>query len=135
MADDDWRSFKLANDLLVMIDNIFQSMRYEAAWIATELFNVAFHAGPVGGNHTITFVGVLFDPVLPTERGHPKAWDENDSGNVHCENALVGGPSRWPGNWSLIGGRKLNAAKLLMSNGSCLYADALTTGRKIRRNF
>jgi len=48
---------------------------------------------------------------------------------------VVGGASRWPGKWSLIGGRKLNAAKLLMSNGSCLYADSLTTGRKIRRNF
>src|SRR5882757_7757594 len=135
MADDDWRSVKLANDLLVMIDNIFQSMRCEAAWIATELFNVAFHARPASGDDAIAFVRIMFDPVLPTERRHPKAWDENDSGDVHCENALVGGASRSPGNSSMIGGRKLNAAKLLMSNGSCLYADALTTGRKIRRNF
>jgi hypothetical protein len=35
----------------------------------------------------------------------------------------------------MIGGRKLNAAKLLMSSGSWLWADSLTTGRKIRRNF
>ena len=34
----------------------------------------------------ITFVRVMFDPVLPTERGHPKASDEDDRGDVHREN-------------------------------------------------
>src|SRR6266700_7091112 len=89
MADDDWRSFKLANNLLVMIDNVAKSQCSEAARIAAKLFNVAFHAGPVRGNDAITFVGVVFDPVFPTERGHPKAWDENDSGDVHCEKPLI----------------------------------------------
>ena len=27
----------------------------------------------------------MSDPVLPTERGHPKAVDENNRGDVHCE--------------------------------------------------
>src|SRR5205807_8792371 len=120
VADDDRRSFEFANDLLVMVDNFFQSKRCEAAWIAAKLFDVAFRAGPASGDDAIAFVRVVFDPVLPAERCHPEAGDEDDGGDVHCENAVVGGPSRWPGNWSLIGGRKLNAAKLLMSSGSCL---------------
>src|SRR5438132_12452877 len=115
IADDDWRSFELANALLVMIDNFFQSKRREAAWIAAQLFDVAFHVGPASGDDAIAFVRIMFNPVLPAERCHPEAVDENNRGDVHCENALVGGVSRWPGNWSLIGGRKLNAAKLLMS--------------------
>jgi hypothetical protein len=31
----------------------------------------------------------VFDPLFPTERRHPKAMDENDRSDVHCENALV----------------------------------------------
>ena len=119
IADDDWRSFKLANNLLVMIDNVLQSKRCEAAWIAAKLFDAAFHAGPVRGYHAITFLAIVFDPMLPTERGHPKAGDENNRGDVHCENPLTR-VSRSPGNSSMSGGRKLNAASLLMSRGSCL---------------
>ena len=79
--------FEFANDLLVMIDNFRQSKARKAARIATELFNIAFHAGPVRGNDAITFVRVVFDPVLPTERGHPQAVDENNRGDVHCAEA------------------------------------------------
>jgi hypothetical protein len=57
--------------------------------------------------------------VLPTEGGHPQAVDENNRGDVHCEKRGVRA-SGLPGNSSLIGGRKLNAARLLMSSGSCL---------------
>src|SRR5216110_2865824 len=103
-----------------MIDNVFQSKRCEAAWIAAKLFDAAFHARPASGDDAIAFVRVMFNPVLPAERCHPEAGDEDDGGDVHCANALVGRASRWSGNWSLIGGRKLNAAKLLMSSGSCL---------------
>src|SRR5438128_2537253 len=134
MSDDDRRSFEFANDLLVMIDNIFQSERGEAAWIAAKLFDAAFHARPASGDDAIAFVRVMFNPVLPAERCHPKAGNKNDRRDVHCEE-LAARASRWPGNWSISGGRKLNAAKLLMSSGSCLWADFLTTGRKIRRNF
>src|SRR5882724_5347681 len=102
-----------------MIDNVFQSKRSEAAWIAAKLFDVAFHAGPVRGDDTITLVSVMLDPELPTERTDPKAIDENYSGNVHCEKRGVRA-SGSPGNSSLIGGRKLNAARLLMSRGLCL---------------
>src|SRR5439155_805989 len=119
MSDDDRRSFELANDLLVMIDNVFESKRGEAAWIAAKLFDVAFHARPASGDDAITFVRVMFNPVLPAKRCHPEAGDENDGGDVHCEE-LAARASRSPGNWSLSGGRKLNAAKLLMSSGSCL---------------
>src|SRR6266550_9358382 len=108
MSDNDRCRFELANDLLVVIDNFGQSKAGEAAWIATQLLDIAFHAGPVRGNNAITFVGVVFDPVLPTERGHPQAWDENDRGDVHCERRRVRA-SGSPGNSSLIGGRKLNA--------------------------
>jgi hypothetical protein len=58
-------------------------------------------------------------PVLPAESGHPKTVDEDDRADVHCENARERA-SFSPGNRSMIGGRKLNAAKLLMSSGSCL---------------
>src|SRR5207245_11403795 len=77
---------------------------------------------------------VMFKPVLPAERCHPKAGNKNDGGDVHC-GELAARASRWPGNCSLSGGRQLNAARLLMSSGSCLWLDSLTTGRKIRRNF
>src|SRR5947207_11729250 len=112
MSDDDRRSFEFANDLLVIVDNIFQSKQGEAAWITAKLFNVAFHARPASGDDAITFVGVIFNPVLPTEGGHPKAGNKNDRGDVHCEKR-GGRASRSPGNSSMIGGRKLNAAKLL----------------------
>ena len=39
-----------------MIDNVGQSKDCEAAWIAAQLFDVAFHAGPVRGDDTITFI-------------------------------------------------------------------------------
>jgi hypothetical protein len=42
-------------------------------------------AWPAFGNDAITFVGIPFDPVLPTERGHPKAVDENNRGDIHSE--------------------------------------------------
>src|SRR5207244_13152000 len=119
-----------ANNLLVMIDNVAQSECGEAARITAKLLDIAFHAGPVRGNDAITSLAVVFDPMLPTERRHPKAGDKNNRGDVHRENA----PERAsgsPGNSS--GGRKLNAARLLMSSGLCL--DSLTTDRKIRRNF
>src|SRR2546430_17716220 len=114
MTDDDRRSFKLTNDLLVMIDNFGQSKRCEAAWIAAKLFDAAFHAGPASGDDAIAFVRVVFDPVFPAERCHPEAGDEDDGGYVHCENSLERA-SFSPGNLSLSGGRKLNAARLLMS--------------------
>src|SRR5438874_3968416 len=114
-----------------MIDNFFQTKRCEAAWIAAQLFDVAFHAGPASGDDAIAFVRVMFNPVFPAERCHPEAGDEDDGGDVHCEE-LAARASRWPGNWSISGGRKLNAAKLLMSSGSWLQVDSLTTGRKIR---
>src|SRR6266480_4222560 len=117
-----------------MIDNVFQSKRSEAAWIAAKLFDAAFHARPASGDDAIAFVRVMFDPVLPTEGGHPKAGNKNNRGDVHCEKRGVRA-SRSPGNSSMIGGRKLNAAKLLMSSGSWLEVDSLTTGGKIRRNF
>src|SRR5207249_5206341 len=111
---DDRRSFEFANDLLVIVDNVFQSKRGEAAWIAAKLFDVAFHARPASGDDAIAFVRVVFNPVLPAERCHPEAGDEDDGGDVHCENALERA-SFSPGNSSLSGGRKLNAARLLMS--------------------
>ena len=40
-----------------------------------------------------------------------------------------------PGNTSRIGGRKLNSARLLMSNGLCLWAECLPTGRRIVRSL
>jgi hypothetical protein len=102
-----------------MIDNVFQSKRFEAAWIASKLLDAAFHAGPASGDDGIAFVRVVFDPVLAAKRRHPEAGDENDGGDVHCEKRGVRA-SRSPGNSGMIGGRKLNAAKLLMSSGSCL---------------
>src|SRR6266513_2331880 len=120
------------NDLLVMIDNLGESEFGEAARAAAKFLDVAVHAGPVGGDHAVTFFRVMFDPVRPTERRHPKAGDKNNRGDVHRENA----PERArfsPGKSS--GGRKLNAARLLMSSGLCLSLDSLTTDRKIRRNF
>ncbi len=78
----------------------------------------AFPAGPVRGNDTITLVSVVLDPELPTECTDPKAIDKNDGSDVHCEKLVVRA-SRSPGNSSMSGGRKLNAAMLLMSNGSC----------------
>src|SRR5713101_3890847 len=134
MSDNDRRRFQLANQLLVMIDNLGESEFGEAAWVAAKLIDIGVHSGPVGGDHTVTFFRVMFDPVLPTERRHPKAGDENNRGDVHRENA----PERasfLPGNSSMSGGRKLNAARLLMSRGSCLSLDSLTPDRKIRRNF
>src|SRR6266487_843983 len=102
-----------------MIDNFDQSKRSEAAWITAKLFDVAFHAGPASGDDAIAFIRVMFNPVLPTEGGHPNAGNKNDRRDVHCEE-LAARASRSPGNSSMIGGRKLNAAKLLMSSGSCL---------------
>jgi len=67
----------------------------------------------------ITFVPVMSGPVFPTERGHPKPIDKDDRGDVHRENWGLRA-SRSAGNSSRIGGRKLNAAKLLMSSGLCL---------------
>src|SRR5437016_6740975 len=119
MTDDDRRSFELANDLFVMIDNVVETKRSGAAWIAAEVFDVAFHARPASGDDAIAFIRVMFDPVLPAERCHPKAGNKNDRRDVHCEE-LAARASRWPGNWSISGGRKLNAAKLLMSSGSFL---------------
>src|SRR5437016_6054037 len=98
-----------------MIDNFGQSKRSEAAWITAKLFDVAFHAGPASGDDAITFVRVTFNPVLPTEGGHPKTGNKNDRRDVHCEKRGVRA-SRSPGNSSMIGGRKLNAARLLMSS-------------------
>src|SRR5256886_17565823 len=89
-----------------MIDKFFQSQRSEGGWIPAQLFDVAFHAGPASGDDAIAFVRVMFNPVFPAERCHPEAGDEDDGGDVHCAK-LVGGASRWPGNWSLIGGREL----------------------------
>jgi len=63
----------------IIIDNVFQSKRCEAAWIAAKFFGAAFHAGPIRGNDAITFVRVVFDPVLPAERCHPEAVDEKQS--------------------------------------------------------
>src|SRR5436190_12438594 len=102
-----------------MIDNVCQSKRSEAAWIAAKLFDVAFHAGPASGDDAIALIRVMFNPVLPAERCHPKAGNKNDRGNFHCEE-LAARANRSPGNSSLIGGRKLNAARLLMSRGLCL---------------
>jgi hypothetical protein len=45
----------------------------------------------------------VFNPVLPAERCHPEAGDEDDGGDVHCEK-LVGRASRSPGDFSLSGG-------------------------------
>ena len=112
-------SLRLMYERVVMIDDVGQSKICEAARIAPKLLEVAVHAGPVRGNDPITFVRVMPDPVFPTERGHPQARDENNRGDVHCEKRGVRA-SRSPGNSSMIGGRKLNAAKLLMSSGSCL---------------
>src|SRR2546430_13557385 len=102
MSDDDRRSFEFANDLLVIVDNVFQSKRGDAAWIAAKFFDIAFHAGPASGDDAITFVRVMFNPVLPTEGGHPKAGNKNDGGDVHC-GELAARVSRWPGNCSLSG--------------------------------
>src|SRR5213593_4828892 len=102
MSDDDRRSFEFANGLLVMIDNVFQSKRCEAAWIAAKLFDAALHAGPASGDDAIAFVRVMFNPVLPAKRCHPEAGNENDGGDVHCAK-LVMRASRSPGNCSLIG--------------------------------
>src|SRR4029453_12492038 len=85
IANDDWRSFKVANDLLVMIGNVFQSKRCEAAWVAAKLFGAVFHAGPASGDDAIAFVRVVFNPVLPAERCHPEPGDEDDGRDVHCE--------------------------------------------------
>src|SRR5206468_11762219 len=123
MSDDDRRSFEFANNLLVVIDNVGQSKFGEAARIATQLLDIAFPAGPVRGDDTITLVSVMLDPELPTERTDPKAIDKNNRGDVHGEYP----PERAsfsPGNAS--GGQKLNAARLLMSSGLCLSLDSLT---------
>src|SRR5206468_8824145 len=101
------------------IDNFGQSKAGEAAWIAAKSFDVAFHAGPASGDDAIAFIRVMFNPVLPAERCHPKAGNKNDRRDVHCEE-LAARATRWPGNCSISGGRKLNAAKLLMSSGSFL---------------
>src|SRR5262245_59489667 len=102
-----------------MIDNAARSECGEAARTTSQLLDIAVHARPVCSKYAITFIRVVLDPVLPTERGHPKAGNENNRGDVHCQNA----PRRRscsPGNSSMIGGRKLNTARLLMSRGSCL---------------
>src|SRR5213082_766975 len=124
------RRFEPANDLLVMIDNFRQSKSCEPAWITPKLLDVAVQAGPVGGDDAVPFFRVMFDPVLPTERRRPKAGDKNNRGDVHRENA----PERARfSTGKSSGGRKLNAARLLMSSGLCLSLDSLTTDRKIRR--
>src|SRR5204862_5402131 len=103
MYDDDRRSFEFANNLLEVIDNVFQSKIREAAWIAAKLFDAAFHAGPASADDAIAFVRVVFDPVLPAKRCHPEAGDENDGGDVHCAKLLMHA-RRWPGNCSVSGG-------------------------------
>ena len=80
--------------------------------------DIAVPTGPVRGDDTITLVSVMLDPELPTERTDPKAINEDYSGNVHREKLVVR-VSRSPGNLSLMGGRKLNATRLLMSSGLC----------------
>jgi len=57
--------------------------------------------------------------MLPTERSHPKAGNENDRRDIHRKKPFDGA-SRSPGNSRMSGGRKLNAARLLMSSGLCL---------------
>src|SRR4051794_15831095 len=101
-----------------MIDDLGESEFGGAAGVAAKLFDIAVHTRPVRGYDRITFVGVAFDPVVPTERGHPKAVDENDGGDVHREKPLAR-TSRLPENSGITWRRKLNAARLLMSSGLC----------------
>src|SRR5690348_742543 len=102
-----------------MIDNLRHSKSCEAAWIIPKLLDIAVHAGPASSDDEVAFIRVMFDPALPTERGHPKAVDENNGGNVHRENCLRCA-GRSPGNSSVTGGGKLNAARRLMSSALCL---------------
>src|SRR5262249_42190344 len=116
ITNNDWRSLELADDCLIVIDNLGQSDRCEVAWIAAKLFDVAVHAWPAFCDNRVAFVRVIFDPTLPTERGHPQTGNENDGGDVNCANSLQR-LSNSPGNSSPW--RKLNAVSLLMSSGSC----------------
>ena len=101
-----------------MIDNLGESKFGEAGWVAAKLIDIAVHSRPIRGNDAIAFVSVMLDPELPTERTDPKAIDENDGSNVHCEKLVVRA-SRSPGNSRMTGGRKLNTARLLISSGLC----------------
>src|SRR3954465_12687461 len=99
-----------------MIDDARQAQGCKVTWITPHPLYFTSPAGPVRGNDTITLVSVVLGPEFPTECTEPKAIDKNDGSDVHCEK-LVAPTTEWPGNSS--GRGKLNAARLLMSNGLC----------------
>ena len=78
MAHDDRRLFELADDPLVMFDDLRNAEPGERGRIATQLLDVAFDSGPAAGDHAVAAVGITLDPVFPAEGCHPQAVDEDD---------------------------------------------------------
>src|SRR6266566_1494971 len=78
MTHDDGRSVELADDTVVVVDDLGYPEVLDGGGIAPQRVDVAFHAGPAPGDHSVTSLAVAVRPVLPTACGHPKTVDEND---------------------------------------------------------
>ncbi len=78
MPNDQWWAVQTTNDLLVVVDDRADSQRRDRRRVTPKLLDVAIHSRPTAGNDGIPASSIASDPVLPTERCHPKSMDQDD---------------------------------------------------------
>ena len=78
VTHDDRRSIEPADDLTVVIHDFFDTQMINRAGVGTKLLDVDVHSRPRGGQHAVAAGAVAIDPMLPTQRRHPKPVDKDD---------------------------------------------------------
>ena len=77
MTHDDRRPIQLADDALVVLDDVVHCKSGHELGLAAQLIDVDVHSWPRARHHAVTAVGVTLDPVFPAERRHPQAVDQD----------------------------------------------------------
>ena len=85
VPDDDRRPVEPADDLLVVVDHVRNREPVQRRRVTAHLGRVVAEPQPGGRDHFVPLLAVALGPVLPAERRHPHAVDQDD--RVRC---------RWP---------------------------------------
>jgi hypothetical protein len=90
MAHDDRRDVEAADDPLVVVDDLGDADPVEDGRVAADGLDLAFHAGPGGGDDLVSALLEARLPALPAARGEPETVDEDD-GALGTHGGLLGG--------------------------------------------
>ena len=102
VADDDRRLVEAADDPVVVVDDVGDREPFQRRRISAELLGLCVEPGPGGRQHLLTLVAVALPPVLPAQRRHPHAVNQDD--RAHCASLDRSRPREAPAALRVAGG-------------------------------